>query len=290
MSADPNVEPSADPYAGPRIEPSADSNADPTALLALAVDIATAAGDLALRRRREGVEVAATKSSIVDVVTAADREVEAFIRARLAAERPGDAFLGEESDASAGSTGLTWVVDPIDGTVNYLYGIPRWAVSVAVVAGDDPASWTPLAGCVVNPSLGEVFAASAGDGARLDGRVIRASETDALATALVATGFGYDSAIRTAQAEAAARVIGSVRDLRRAGAAALDICDVGAGRLDAYWERGLAPWDFAAGVLIAAEAGAVVATADARAGRRLVTAAAPRIADDFAALIDAAGA
>jgi len=263
---------------------------DPHELLALAIDIATVAGELALRRRREGVEVAATKSSIVDVVTEADREVEAFIRARLAEARPGDAFLGEESDASAGSSGLTWVVDPIDGTVNYLYDIPRWAVSVAVVRGDDPATWSALAGCVVNPSLGEVFAASAGGGATLDGQPISAGEPAALGTCLVATGFGYDAAIRTRQAEAASRVIGSVRDLRRAGAAALDICDVGAGRLDAYWERGLAPWDFAAGALIAAEAGAVVTADDVRGGRRLVTAAAPTIAPEFAELLRSAGA
>jgi len=263
--------------------------ADPTELLALAVDIATAAGELALRRRREGVEVAATKSSIVDVVTAADRDVEAYIRVRLAQARPGDAFLGEESDASAGSSGLTWVVDPIDGTVNYLYDIPRWAVSIAVVEGDDPATWRALAGCVVNPSLGEVFAASIGGGASLGARTISASEPATLGTSLVATGFGYDAAIRVAQAEAAVRVIGSVRDLRRAGAAALDLCDVGAGRLDAYWERGLAPWDFAAGALIAAEAGAVVSADDVRDGRRLVTAAAPAIAPEFAALLRRAG-
>lgn len=262
--------------------------ADPTELRALAVDIATAAGDLALRRRRGGVEVAATKSSIVDVVTAADREVEAFIRARLAEARPDDAFLGEESDASAGSSGLTWVVDPIDGTVNYLYDIPRWAVSIAVFDGDDPATWTALAGCVVNPSIGEVFSASVGGGASLGSRAITTSEPVSLGTSLVATGFGYDAAIRTAQALAAARVIGSVRDLRRAGAAALDLCDVGAGRLDAYWERGLAPWDFAAGALIATEAGAILSASDVRAGRRLVSAAAPAIADEFAALLLAA--
>jgi len=258
---------------------------DPTELLSIALDIATSAGELALTRRRAGVEVAATKSSIVDVVTAADREVEAFVRARVAAVRPGDAFVGEESDASAGSSGLTWVVDPIDGTVNYLYDIPRWAVSVAVVRGEDPATWTALAGCVVNPSNGEVFAASAGGGATLNGRPISVGEPASLGTALVATGFGYDAAIRTAQAEAAARIIGAVRDLRRAGAAALDICDVGAGRLDAYWERGLAPWDFAAGALIAAEAGAVVSAADVKSGRRLVSAAAPGIAREFAELL-----
>ena len=266
------------------------ANPDPVELLALAVEAATTGGELALRRRREGVEVAATKTSVVDVVTAADREVEALIRARIAEARPGDAFLGEESEAAAGSTGLTWVVDPIDGTVNYLYGIPRWAVSVAVVEGDDPATWTALAGCVVNPPLGEVYAASHGGGAALGGAALSAGSPDSLAVALVATGFAYDARTRMDQATAAAQVIGSVRDLRRAGAAALDLCDVAAGRLDGYWERGIMPWDFAAGALIAAEAGAIVRADDVRDGRRLVTAAAPTIAGDLVELLERAGA
>ncbi len=256
----------------------------------LAVDLATEAGALALRRRREGVEIAATKSSIVDVVTAADREVEAFIRARLAVARPDDGFLGEESEATGGTSGLTWVVDPIDGTVNYLYDIPRWAVSIGVVDGDDPVSWTALAGCVVSPAAGEVFAAARGLGATRDGEPIAASAADALATSLVATGYGYRAAVRVAQAEAIVRMIAEVRDIRRPGAASLDLCDVACGRLDAYFERGLKPWDFAAGALIAAEAGATVELADVRDGRRLVSAASPRIAADFAALLDRAGA
>jgi myo-inositol-1(or 4)-monophosphatase len=256
----------------------------------LAISVATEAGALALRRRREGVEVAATKSSAVDVVTAADREVEALIRTRIASARPQDAFLGEEFAAAAGSSGLTWVVDPIDGTVNYLYDIPRWAVSVAVVEGDDPSTWTALAGCVVNPSVGEVYAAARGQGATRDGIPVSVGAADSLSTSLVATGFAYDAATRVEQAAAAARVIGSVRDLRRAGAAALDLCDVASARLDAYWERGLMPWDFAAGALIATEAGAVVTVGDVRGGRRLVTAAAPGIADEFGALVHGVGA
>jgi len=265
-------------------------NAGPDDLIALAVKVATEAGELARRRRREGVEVAATKTSVVDVVTAADREVEAFIRARIAEARPGDAFRGEESDATAGSTGLTWVVDPIDGTVNYLYDIPRWAVSIAVVSGDDPATWRVLAGCVVNPSIGEVFAAGSGRGATLNGAPIVVGTPAALAVSLVATGYAYDAAVRITQAEAAARVIGEVRDLRRAGSAALDLCDVACGRLDAYWERGLQPWDFAAGQLIAIEAGATVSADDVLDGRRLVTAAAPGISIEFAELIERARA
>ena len=263
---------------------------DPIALRELAVAVATEAGELALRLRREGVEVAATKSSAVDVVTAADREVEARIRARLAVERPGDGFYGEESDAAAGTSGLTWVVDPIDGTVNYLYGIPRWAVSIAAVEGTDPLGWGVLAGCVVNPSTGEVFAAARGLGATLDGAPIAASEPEGLASSLAGTGFAYEAAHRVAQAEALARIIGEVRDIRRPGAAALDLCDVARGRLDAYWERGLKPWDFAAAALVAAEAGAVVGIGPEDGGRRLVSAAAPGIAAEFAALLVRAGA
>jgi len=262
-----------------------------SALQELATSIAVEAGDLALRRRREGVAVAATKSSAVDVVTAADREVEAFIRERLAAERPGDGFLGEESDSELGTTGLTWVVDPIDGTVNYLYDIPSWAVSVAVVEGGvDPASWRVLAGCVVNPSNGEVFAAALGEGATLGGEPISVSAPVTLSQSLVATGFGYDADRRREQAATVERLIGKVRDIRRMGAASLDLCALAAGRIDAYYERGLSAWDFAAGALIAAEAGAIVEAGNVRDWRRLVAAAPPAIADEFFALLRGAGA
>lgn len=260
-------------------------------LLELATRVAVEAGELATLRRAEGVEVAATKSSLVDVVTAADREVEALIRRRIQDARPGDGFYGEESDAAVGTSGLTWVVDPIDGTVNYLYGIPRWAVSVAVVEAptQDPDTWTALAGCVVDPSHGDVYRAAVGAGATLGGRALRASRPASLATSLLGTGFGYDAAIRREQADAVARAIGEVRDIRRAGAAALDLCDVARGRLDAYAERGVQPWDYAAAALIASEAGAVVHSTDLREGRRLVTAAAPAIAHDFAKLVRDAG-
>ncbi|OJX65921.1 MAG: inositol monophosphatase [Micrococcales bacterium 73-13] len=263
---------------------------DPIALRDLAVALAGEGAALAMRRRRNGVAVAATKSSAVDIVTAADREVEALIRTRLAEARPEDAFLGEESDAAAGSSGLTWVVDPIDGTVNYLYDRPAWAVSVAVVEGDDPGAWRALAGCVAIPATGETCSAALGHGATRNGAPIAATSARALGTALVATGFAYDARERVAQAETAARVIGSVRDLRRAGSAAIDLCDVAAGRLDGYWERGLQPWDFAAGALVAEEAGAVVRRDDVRDGRRLVVAVAPGIADELRALLAAAGA
>jgi myo-inositol-1(or 4)-monophosphatase len=228
-------------------------------LLDLTRTIALEAGELAARRRREGVEVAATKSSIVDIVTAADREVEQLVRDRIAAARPRDAILGEEGGAATGSSGITWVVDPIDGTVNYLYGIPHYAVSIAVVEGDpDPADWTPLAGAVLNPATGELFTASRGGGAFLDGTRIRVADAVPLGLALVATGFAYDAALRGRQGEVVARLLPQVRDIRRQGSAALDLAGVAAGRLNAFYERTLNPWDHGAGELIAREAGAVV--------------------------------
>ncbi len=230
-----------------------------TDLLDLTRAIALEAGELAAARRREGVEVAATKSSIVDIVTAADREVEEFIRARIAEARPYDGILGEEGGVSGGTSGITWVVDPIDGTVNYLYGIPHYAVSIAVVEGDpDPATWTALAGAVFNPAGGELFTASRGAGARLGDQPIRVADPVPLAQALIGTGFAYDAQLRGQQGELVARLLPLVRDIRRAGTASLDLAAIASGRLNAYFERSLNPWDHAAGALIAQEAGAVV--------------------------------
>ncbi|MBD8585101.1 inositol monophosphatase [Frigoribacterium sp. CFBP 13729] len=253
---------------------------DAAALLAVAVDVTTAAARLAAARRAEGVEVADTKSSLVDVVTHTDREVESFLRARLAELRPGDGFLGEEGDPDDSSTGLTWVVDPIDGTVNFLYGIPQWAVSVAVVeGGPDPLTWSALAACVVNPLSGEVFTASRGGGAWLGEERLVPSAPASLAESLFATGFSYEADRRVEQAAVVGRLIGQVRDLRRLGAASLDLCAVAAGRLDVYAERGLKPWDHAAGVLVAQEAGAVVRGEEGQApSGRLVVASARSVA------------
>ena len=232
------------------------ANAD---LLALARRIGLEAGELAARRRSEGVQVAATKSSIVDVVTLADREVEAFVRSAIAEVRPDDGFLGEESTGSASRSGLTWIVDPIDGTVNYLYGIPQYAVSIAVVeGGSDPMEWTALAGCVVNPAGGEVFTASRGGGAFLGDTRLQVNADVALEQALLSTGFSYSAETRARQGQVLAGIVGQVRDIRRAGSASLDLCWVAAGRLDAYAERGLNPWDHAAGALIVREAGGSV--------------------------------
>lgn len=250
------------------------------ALLKLAREIALAAADLARRHRTAGVEVAASKSSVEDIVTLADRETEQLIRSLLAAARPSDGFYGEESEADAGSSGLTWVVDPIDGTVNYLYGIPLYAVSIAVVeGGPDPTTWNALAGVVLNPASGELFSATADGGAALDGRPIRPNTGVPLDQALVGTGFSYSAESRTAQAAVVAGLISQVRDIRRHGAAALDLCAVACGRLDAYYERGLQPWDHAAGVLIAREAGASVTGLGGRPpSADFVLAAAPELA------------
>ena len=245
----------------------------------IAETIAREAGELAARRRAEGVAIAASKSSLEDVVTEADREVETFIRSRLADLRPDDAFLGEEWGAEGGSSGFTWVVDPIDGTVNYLYGIPDYCVSIAVVEGEpEPGTWTALAGVVYAPAKGELFRAAAGHGAfRGDERLaVTSGVTPALA--LVGTGFGYAAEKRVRQAAVVQSLIAEVRDIRRIGAAALDLCAVACGRIDAYYESGLNPWDQAAGVLIAQEAGARVEGRDGSpADRDLTIAAAPEI-------------
>ena len=246
-------------------------------LLTIARTIALEAGALAKKRRSEGVSVAATKSSAVDVVTEADRETERLIRDALAAARPNDGFFGEESGAEAGTSGLTWLVDPIDGTVNFLYGIPHYAVSIAVVEGEpDPLSWTALAAAVVNPASGEVFTATAGGGAWLGDIAISVADPVDLSQALVGTGFAYDSEVRAQQGAVVASLLSQVRDVRRLGTASLDLCFVASGRLNAYYERTLSPWDHAAGALVAREAGATVKGAgDAAPSRDFILAAHP---------------
>lgn len=260
-------------------------------LLILARTIACEAGDLVHSRREEGVEVAATKTAPEDIVTAADRESEDLIRGRIADARPGDGFFGEESDASASSSGLTWIVDPIDGTVNYLYGIPAYAVSIAVVEGDpDPNTWRSLASAVVNPASGEVYTASAGGGAYLGRKRLQVATGKQLSLALVGTGFSYDSRRRGLQAEAVSMLIPRVRDIRRIGAASLDLCNVASGRLDAYYEKGLKPWDHAGGALVAAEAGAKVAGLHgAEASRALTIAAEPGLFAQLEPILDEIG-
>jgi myo-inositol-1(or 4)-monophosphatase len=258
----------------------------------MASDVAREAGDFALTMRRAGVDIAGQKSSAVDIVTKADQATEKLIRERLAALRPHDAIFGEEGATTTGTSGLTWVVDPIDGTVNYLYGIPAWGVSIAVVEGNpDPSTWTTLAGAVANPSSGEVFSAAHGRGADANGRDLSVSSATELALSLVATGFAYSAEVRAHQGTMLHTILPRVRDIRRAGACSLDLCALAAGRVDAYFEQTLSPWDHAAGALIAREAGAVITGFPGQPeGRSLLVAAVPAIHAELLELVVEAGA
>ncbi|WP_090030956.1 inositol monophosphatase family protein [Cellulomonas marina] len=249
---------------------------DLDALLAVAETVAREAGALVHEGRPERVTVAATKSSPQDVVTAMDVASETLLRRRLAELRPDDGVLGEEGTDHAGTSGVTWVVDPIDGTVNYLYGIDDYAVSVAAVVGDpDPATWTVLVGCVHAPAVGTTYTAARGRGAWRDGVPLQVNADVPLALSLVGTGFGYEAERRRAQGAVVAALLPQVRDVRRIGSAALDLCRLGAGGLDLYYERGLNPWDLAAGQLVAQEAGAVVTGLHGRPPGRDMTVAGP---------------
>ncbi len=234
---------------------------DPVALAALAEQLARAAGEMIAQGRPDRVEVAATKSSPTDVVTAMDRAAEALITDLLARARPDDAVFGEEGVRVAGASGLTWVIDPIDGTVNYLYGLPAYAVSVAVVTGD-PGGARRLArrwpAACYNPASTETWTAAAGSGAFLNGVRLGVLPAPDLSQALIGTGFGYRAQDRAAQAEVLGALLPLVRDIRRIGSAALDLCAVATGRLDGYYERGLHVWDIAAGLLVVLEAGGAV--------------------------------
>jgi myo-inositol-1(or 4)-monophosphatase len=235
-----------------------------TELERLALGVASEAALVVTERGAAGA-VSATKSTPTDVVTEMDRRAQALIADRIRALRPADAFVGEEDGAAAGTSGLTWVVDPIDGTVNYVYDIPAYAVSVAAVVGDPrvPGQWRPVAGAVVNPVSGERFWARAGGGAwrqrgRLPATRLAVSTQSDLGLSLVGTGFGYAASTRAWQARVLAPILPRVRDIRRFGSAALDLCRVAEGSLDAFYERGLNPWDLAAGWLLVTEAGGVV--------------------------------
>jgi myo-inositol-1(or 4)-monophosphatase len=202
----------------------------------------------------------ASKSSRTDMVSDADRDAEALIRDLLAAERPQDGLLGEEGAAAESGNGRRWVVDPLDGTTNYLYRFPAWVVSVALEDAASPSGGAggALVGVVHDPLHRETFTAERGRGARLNGSAIAVSGVTSLDSALIGTGFGYAAERRSEQAAVVSRLLPRVRDIRRAGAAALDLCMVACGRLDGYYERGLNAWDWSAGSLIASEAGAAV--------------------------------
>lgn len=266
----------------------------------MAESLATEAAAFVRRRRAEvfgagstvtGGDAVRSKSTPTDPVTVVDTETERLLRERLAELRPGDPILGEEGGGPADpadtpADAVTWVLDPIDGTVNFVYGIPAYAVSVGVqVAG------VSVAGAVADVVGGQVYSAATGLGAHVsDGqgiRPLRCAAVDDLSMALLGTGFGYSRQRRATQAALLARLLPLVRDVRRIGSAALDLCMVAAGRLDAFYEHGLQPWDCAAGALIAAEAGARVSLpANDIEGAGLVLAAAPGIADELLAALD----
>lgn len=226
---------------------------DARELLDVARAAAAEAGKLLVEGRPEDLGVAQTKSSPTDVVTEMDTAAERIIRAAIRRHRPDDGFLGEEGGSQAGGSGVRWVIDPIDGTVNYLYGLPAWAVSIGA-----EADGVGVAGVVLAPQLGEEYTAVRGEGSWLGDRRLRVTEPEGLAQSLIATGFGYRAERREVQGRVVAGLIGQVRDIRRGGSAALDLCSVAAGRVDGYYERGTHAWDRAAGALIAEEAGARV--------------------------------
>ncbi len=260
--------------------------ADPTELCALAESVARATGALLLAGLDQVRTDVQTKSTATDMVSEVDKAAEALIVGKLLGARPEDGVVGEEGTDLPGTSGVRWIVDPLDGTTNYLYGLAGFGVSIAA-----ERDGLVVAGVVLDVVRNELFAATLGNGATRDGVPIEASRETTLTSALVATGFSYESTRRARQAAVLVEVLPRVRDIRRFGAAAVDLCSVACGRVDGYYERGLAPWDLAAGGLIAAEAGAVVTDFEGgpvRAGS--VVAAAPGIATDLRALVVAAGA
>jgi len=228
--------------------------AEQDAFLALAAAVAREAGAQLCEAfsRVEELRIA-TKSTVTDLVSEADVAAERLIRERLAGVRPDDGMLGEEGSDVAGSSGLRWVVDPLDGTVNFLFGIPQWSVSIAVEDGAGV-----LAGVVFDAMRDELWTATRDGEPCVNGAPVRRAERPDLATALVATGFGYDAGVRRVQAEILGRLLPLVRDVRRLGSAALDLAWTAAGRYDAYFERGVNHWDRAAGELICARAGLLI--------------------------------
>ncbi|WP_030382147.1 MULTISPECIES: inositol monophosphatase family protein [unclassified Streptomyces] len=257
-----------------------------TELLRIALDAADRAGTFLRDGRPDDLGVAATKSSAVDVVTEMDIASEKLITGLLAEARPDDGVLGEEGASVEGTSGVRWVIDPLDGTVNYLYGLPSWAVSIAARVDGET-----VVGVVFAPMRGETYRAVLGEGAYVNDRPARVRPAPVFGQALVGTGFGYLAERRARQAEVIRHLVPEVRDIRRGGSAAIDLCDVAVGRLDAYYERGLHPWDYAAGDLIAREAGAL---AGGRPGEpvspELTLAAPPGLFEPLQARLEALGA
>lgn len=263
--------------------------ADRGTLLQLARQVGLEAAELVRSSRPAGrVDVAATKSSATDVVTELDRRTEELIRSRILTARPDDGFVGEEGDDIAGTSGVEWVVDPIDGTVNFVYGIEAYAVAIAAQIDGQV-----VAGHVVDVPNQRSWGAILGEGSwRYEGddrRVLRAPRPESVAHALVATGFNYVPEVRERQAVAVARLLPQVRDIRRIGSAAIDLCGLAEGFYDAYVEQGLYPWDLAAGGLVASEAGLLISGLDGPPDHRLVMAAHPSIAEEYFGLVRACG-
>jgi myo-inositol-1(or 4)-monophosphatase len=223
----------------------------------LAEQAARAAGDVLLSYYGREPEGLGSKTSVTDPVSDADREAERVIRELLTRERPDDGLVGEEGSRSPSANDRTWIVDPLDGTVNFLYGLRTWGVSIALQDQDGLAL-----GVVHNPVDDECFTAQRGEGAAMNGTAIHVTKCAHLGQAMVGTGFSYEAPRRAEQAQLLVELLPRVRDIRRPGAAALDLAYVAAGRLDAFYERGLKPWDQAAGILLVREAGGVLAEMD----------------------------
>jgi len=258
------------------------SHTPPIELLAIADEAVDLVTDRVARAGADPSLTIETKSSRTDMVTNMDRWVEQTLVAAISESRPGDGFLGEEGTSRPSTTGITWVIDPIDGTTNFVYDLPGYSISVAAtIAG------ASIVGIVHDPVRSERFRATLGGGATLNNKRINTGTSFDLSTALVATGFSYDSDRRRSQAEALVKVIPEVRDIRRMGGAALDLCALACGRVDAYYERGLSPWDIAAGVLIASEAGALIDLHEQDGGA--LVGSSPSIHEAFARLLEQAG-
>lgn len=226
---------------------------DYTELLELAVEAARRAGTLLAERFAGDPTGVRSKSTATDLVSDADTASERTIFETISAARPGDGWVAEEGTSAESSTGITWVADPLDATVNYLFRIPVWCVSIAAEDRDGA-----VAGVIFDPNRGETFTATRGGGAFRNGAPIAVTKRADLGTALVATGFAYDRGLRSHQAEVVARVLPRVRDVRRGGSAALDLASVACGRVDGYYESNSERWDKAAGTLLVREAGGIV--------------------------------
>jgi len=247
--------------------------ADPRALLDLAVEACRAAGEVTLEIARRGRFGVGTKSSADDLVTDADRASERTILEVLGAARPDDGVVSEEGAARESATGLTWIMDPLDGTTNFVYGRQRWAVSVACRDADGE-----LAACTIDVRSGETFTAVRGGGAFLEGEPIRVNDVGLLDRALIGTGFSPDPELRRVQGAMVGALVAGVRDVRRPGSPCLDLADVASGRLDGFFEVLPGPWDWAAGSLLVREAGGILAVDDGPLGRPQVVAAGARLA------------